>query len=261
MSDSSTKTPPPLSFNDAPIDFLSPQFTGRETDLEYIRNILDMNYDGVPSRCAVYGMHGMGKTQLALQYAKLSFIRQRYSVIFWISGATVEKLNQGFGKVVVLVGLPDYQEQSTRLIAARRWLEEATSKWLLVLDNVSQEAVSFLRDFLPRKNISGHILLTTRTAIVAETVTAVAGQQHQIYELRVPDLKDATSLLLRESEIDTNGLVSPSTSSAEALVKCVGCLPFAISQAASFAKQSHKSLDDVLDLYRSKWRYHVGLKL
>jgi hypothetical protein len=84
-----------------------------------------------------------------------------------------------------------------RLTSARRWfkLEESDvngySQWLLIFDNVAQEAVSFLKEHLPRQNLMGNILLTTRT----EAVATVAGQQHHIVELCAPDLKNAANQL------------------------------------------------------------------
>ena len=240
-------------FNDAPIDLLSSHFTGREKELQDIGNALDVTYGDTPTRCIVGGMPGIGKTQLMLKYVAISYDQQRYHVVFWISGATVEKVNQGFTKVLTLVGHQDHSEQSTRLTSARRWLEESTIKWLLVLDNVSQEVVTFLREHLPRKNRSGHVLLTTRSAVVAEVIATVAGQQHHVFELQTPNLKDAAKLLLREA-----GVNAGKASVAEAVVKRVGCLPLAISHAASFAKQSHKNLDDLLGLYQSTHQYEVS---
>jgi hypothetical protein len=262
---SNQQQPPALSFNDAPIDLLSPHFTGREGELGDIGKGLGASHGSAPTRYAVHGMPGVGKTQLALQFAKLSYNRQQYSLVFWISGATVEKLNQGFAKVLTLVGHPDYSnsDQNIRLTSARRWFEEpkvigpGPSNWLLVLDNISQDAVSFLREHLPRKNSTGNILFTTRTRAVAEAVATVAGQQHHILELLIPSLEHARNQLLKEAGMDSTDPVSPSMNSAEALVKCIGRLPLAISHAASFAKQSHSRLDAMLDLYRSKHKYDV----
>ena len=255
--------PSSLSFNDAPIDLLSSHFTGREEELNHIAEVLCAGQGNVPARYVVHGMQGLGKTQLALKYAELSFRRQQYSAIFWISGASVEKLHQGFTKVLYLVGHPDRDtpEQGIKLTLARRWLEEhitdSSFKWLLVVDNVAQEAVGFLREHFPRKNASGNILLTTRTRDVAQAVTTVAGQRHQIVELRAPDLQCAALLLLREAGINTNDTDPTTIDRAETLVKCVGCLPLAISHAASFAQQSNKNLEDVLLLYQSKHKYEV----
>ena len=256
---SSSQAPQPLSFNDAPIDLLSSYFTGRNDDLEHVGNLLGVNYGDTPTRCAVYGMQGIGKTQLGLQYAKLSYDQQRYSVVFWIPGATIGKLNQGLAGVLTLIGHPDrdHQDQNSRLTAVRHWLEGCAIRWLLILDNVAQEAVSFLREHLPRRNSNGNILLTARTRVVAEAVARVAGQQHSIFELRPMGLNDATTLLLREAGMHTDP-TSAATSGANDLVKCLGSLPLAISHAASFAKQSGKNLADVVGIYKSKHKYDVG---
>lgn len=256
-----------LSFNDAPIDLLSSHFTGREEELDHTENIFRTSHGSAPTRFAIWGIPGIGKSQLVLQYVKLSYDWQKYSVIFWISGATIEKLNQGFAKLLALVGHPDrdHPEQWVRLSSARRWLEESDMnghfRWLLVLDNVGCEAVDFLREHLPRKHSTAHILLTTRTKAIAEAATTVAGQQHQILELRAPNLNDATNQLLREAGINTGDPPLAAINGAERLAKSLGCLPLAISQAASFAKQSHKNLDDVLGLYQSKHKFEVSFNL
>lgn len=186
----------------------------------------------------------------------------RYQIVFWISAATIEKLNHGFAKVLDLVDHRDrnYPEQSSRLTSAQRWLEELDSvKWLLVFDNVDKGTLDFLREHLPRKNSSGNILFTARTKAIAEAAVSTAGKQHQTFGLRAPDLDDAVKLLLIEAGIDTSNYMSLSTKAAEDLVKCVGCLPLAISHAASFVKQSHKNLGDLLRIYRSEHKYHVCL--
>ena len=266
-SGSSNQQPPALSFNDSPIDLLSPHFTGREDELDDIGNGLSSSNSNGPTRYALHGMPGVGKTQLTLQFAQLSYNQQRYALVFWISGTTVEKLNQGFAKVLTLVGHPDYSnsDQNIRLTSARRWLEEANmngpgpSNWLLILDNINMDTVSFLREHLPRKNASGNILFTARTRDVAKAVTTVAGQPlHRVFELLVPNLEHATKQLLKEAGINSTDPASGPINSAEALVKCIGRLPLAISHAASFSKQSQNSLNDVLGLYQSKHKYDVG---
>ena len=105
-----------LTFNDAPIDFLSTHFTGREQELEHMQQVFDVTHGNIPTRCSIRRMHGLGKTQLTLQFANLSFDPGRYSHIFWSSATTVEKLHQGFARVLQLVGLPDrhVKKQSNR---------------------------------------------------------------------------------------------------------------------------------------------------
>jgi NB-ARC domain len=244
-----------LSFNDAPLDLLSVYFMGRDKELARIRKVLETSHGDIPTRCIIHGMHGLGKSQLALQFAKLSFQQHGYSLIFWMSATTVEKLNQGYIHLLNLVGHPDrlHPEQSARLTAARRWLEEFGSvSWLLVLDNVDPSTLGFIRQNLPRKNQKGNILFTTRTAAVATALARSAGQQHEAIELGIPDVEDAAHLFLTEGGMDVTSTTALTMSKAEKVVKRVGCLPLAVSHAASFMKESHKTLGEIIDLFDSE---------
>jgi hypothetical protein len=258
---SSNQAPPSLTLNDAPLDLLSVHFTGREKELARISEILNGVHGDVPTRCVVHGMHGLGKTQLALQFAKSSYIRGRYSLVFWISAATIDKLNTGFVKILDLIQHPArfyLSNQTSRLTEARRWLEASASiSWLLVLDNVDVSTLDFIRENLPRQNRQGNILFTTRTLDVASVLSSVAGQQHQVLELGFPDARDAIGLFLRESGIDSASVTRLTANKAYEVVKCVGCLPLAISQAASFMNQSHKELDYTLHLLQSEGKMQV----
>jgi hypothetical protein len=258
---SSSQAPSPLAFNDAPLDLLSVHFTGREKELARISEVLNCVHEDVPTRCVIHGMHGLGKTQLALQFAKRSYNGGRYSLIFWISAATTEKLNNGFVKILDLIRHParfQLVEQNSRLTEARRWLEDSTSiSWLLVLDNVDVSTLDFIRENLPRHNRRGNILFTTRTPDVASALSCAAGKQHQVLELGFPDVPDAVNLFLRESSIDAASATQLTMNKAYEMVKCVGCLPLAISSTASFMRQSHKELDDTLLLLQSECKMQV----
>ena len=131
--------------------------------------------------------------------------------------------------------------------------------WLLVIDNVDKGTVGFLRGLLPRRNLRGDILFTTRNKDVAEAMVNITDRMHHMLELKTPDSKDAAVLLLKEAGIDANNTTSSITNKAQDLVKCVGYLPLAISQAALFMSESHKTIEDMLDLYRSKSKINVSL--
>jgi hypothetical protein len=258
-SSSSTQAPMLSPFIEAPLDLLSIYFTGRDKELDEIARTLDILHGDVPARCVVYGMHGIGKTQLALRFANDSFDQERYSHVFWMSATTVEKLSQGFADLLTLVAHPDRSnllDQSARLKAARRWLEDARSiNWLLILDNVDPTTLGFLQANLPRRNRQGNILFTTRTEVVAAALARTAGQEHKVIELGLPELQHATKLLLVES--NTNAISATAKSKAEEVVKFVGQLPLAVSHAASFMKLTQKSLDDILLLFHSEHQSQV----
>jgi hypothetical protein len=200
-------------------------------------------------------MPGIGKSQLILHYAKISFDLGRYSHVFWMSANSVNKLNHGLAKILDLVGHPDryLQEQSAKLTAARLWLE-SHDDWLLVFDNVDSSTLDLLRAHLPRRNAGGNILFTTRMMDVADALVNAAGDKHSILQLRALDPRDSANLLLKDAGV---ALTPSLLDHAEQLVECVGRLPLAVVHAASFMKQTHTTLDKMLELYRSKEKIEV----
>jgi hypothetical protein len=256
--------PSTRSVNDVPVDFLSIHFTGRATELDFLKELFNSaQKSDVPTRCAVHGMPGIGKTQLMLRYAKLSFDKNLYSHIFWISSTSVDKLTQGIANILDLVGHPgrNLREQSAKLTAARLWLEEShihgCTRWLIAFDNVDRSTLGFLRTHLPRRNAQGNILFTMRTDDVAQALVNVGGEQHRTLELRALEVRDTTILLFEDAGIDA-GSVSPSQIyQAEQLVQRVGRLPLAVAQVGSFMKQTHTALDEMLVLYKTEERMDV----
>jgi hypothetical protein len=255
---SSNATSPPTSFNDTPLGFLSAHFTGRQDELAHITKSLDVVHGDIPTSCVVYGDHGVGKTQLTFMLTKTAFAQGRYTCIFWIPATTIEKLHQGFSRLLHLVAHPERSnpDGDVRLTVARRWLEDFVSgRWLLVFDNVARDTVDFLREHLPRKNNHGNILLTTRTKSVATALANALGEHHDILELRIPDVKAAVHLLLghfEDSEIDVN------SSQLREIVSLLGCLPLAIAQIAAYVRETENTFDNLLAILKSDARIDVG---
>ena len=260
-----------VPINDAPLGILTAHFTDRKTKLVEIRSALTPRPDNLPARCAIVGMPGLGKTQLALKYSLEVFDQARGPMIFWTSAATPEKLAQGLCKILDIVDHVDrdHMDQNVRLSAAQRWLEDAGSSfslpWLLVLDNVNEESVPFLREHLPRANGHGAILLTMRSIDVASALIT-SDLNQVILELEDFSPADAKNLLLAELQASNPDNTASQIAEAEILVKCVGCLPLAIGHVASFANQHLKRLDYILHLFENKhamevlsWPNHLSL--
>jgi hypothetical protein len=206
-------------------------------------------------------MHGIGKTQLALQYAKLAFDQSQFSHIFWIQATTIEKINLGLTNILGLVGHidRDHQEQSVKLRSARLWLEWPDRDgvdWLIVFDNVEMETLDFLRTHLPRQNNRGSILFTTRTRKVAESL--VSGKQDCAIELGALDVSTAVELFFRDANVDTGAVDDSLTTKAEEIVGCVGRLPLAVSHAASFMKESQRSPEEMLAIFEGEQKIDVS---
>lgn len=200
-------------------------------------------------------MPGVGKTQLALKFATLAFQKGQHSYIFWVSAVSVEKLTQDASKLVDLLRLPGRYtlNQASRVTAARAWLEDSTAakSWLVVLDNLSEEtAITILRDFLPRHNHGGRILMTTRTATIAERFTAPGGSSQ--LALQPPGIDDAIVMLSSGAKLEQKGQKEASCADLEHLVRSVGSLPLAIDQAASFMRHTGSNPQEVLNVYESE---------
>ncbi|KZP26554.1 TPR-like protein [Athelia psychrophila] len=239
LHDPANQLPP---FNDAPIDRISSCFTGREPELDFITTSFNTFQSDKPTRFVIYGMPGLGKSQLALQHANLGFTAKVYSHVFCVSATTVEKLSQGLARILGLLNHADrnHPDQAVQIAAVRLWLEQSDRhgcrRWLLMFDNVTAESAKFLRDHLPRQNASGTILITTRTRNIAEAVANVAGQKHLIFQLKALSKAQSVSLLLKKAGID--GIAPADLASAEKLVSRMGCLPLAVQQAGSYMKRS-----------------------
>jgi hypothetical protein len=220
----------------------------------------------VPTRCVVYGMPGLGKTKLALRFAEIVFTQLLYSYIFWMSAATPDKLIEGMAKILDLVGHAERtrSEQNAKLTAARLWLEDSQRidgvRWLLILDNVDKSSLGFLREHLPRRNVKGDILFTTRASDVAGALVRVAGGRHSKHELRVPDLAEATDLLFSSAGIDAGTVTPTQKNQAEELIQNLGSLPLAIVQAASYMRQTDMTLDGMLEISKSERKIEVCLE-
>ncbi|KZP22557.1 hypothetical protein FIBSPDRAFT_695204, partial [Athelia psychrophila] len=196
-----------LPFNDAPVDLISSCYTGRAEEIDLIAETLASCIGDEPSRFAIWGMPGLGKSQTALKYAHCSFKSGRHTHIFWITATTMEKVSQGLVKVLDLVKHLERHNpnQAAQVTAARLCLEHSEqhgfSRWLVIFDNVTLASLSFLRENLPRQNVNGSILITTRTSDVAEALTNVAGKQHPVHELDALTLEQSAELLLKRAGV------------------------------------------------------------
>lgn len=165
----------------------------------------------------------------------------------------MEKLSQDISKAVDLLRLRGRHtlNQASKLTAARGWLEDSTvaKGWLVVLDNVSEEtAITTLRDFLPRENCKGRILMTTRIATVTERYSVSGGLPRMA--LQSPGIDDAIAMLSAGAKLEREDLKEVNYTNLERLVRSVGNLPLAIDQAASYMRETGCSSQEVLDGYK-----------
>lgn len=230
---------------------LSPYFCGRDTELAFIDSGLQTNQPmNIPARFAVYGISGLGKSQLIMQLGMMGFASKKYNHVFWIAADTEAKLLEGFSSILNELEHPDQhsQNQKDKITTARLWLEDVdkTQSWLLVIDNAVPSVASSLHNILPAKNQYGHVVMTTQKSNIAYDF--VKGRPHQSATLALQglSLEDATHLLLSSAGVSSLNISDEERTKAQTLVKRTGFHPLGISYAAAGAA-SMGSFQEILD--------------
>jgi len=216
----------------------NPNFTGREDLLAQIHASLTSGRPAALTQTALAGLGGIGKTQLANEYAYRH--ADEYEVVWWIRSEEPARLASDYAGLAAALGLPEKDEQDQRVIiaAVRAWLEHNT-KWLLVGDNVPHP--HDIEPYLPRGG-AGHVLITSRDQNWRGLATPVT----------VPRLSRAESIAFLEK-----WLGRPEPRAGE-LAQEMDDFPLALAQAAAYMEATQTTVADYLDLYRARrkdlWR-------
>jgi tetratricopeptide (TPR) repeat protein len=224
----------------------NPLFTGREELLTQLATTLHAGQPTALSQPqAISGLGGIGKTQLALEYAYR--YRGDYQAVLWAQADTRENLTSSYLTIVALLNLPEKSEQeSARAIAAvKNWFQRNTG-WLLILDNADELALA--RDFLP-PSMGGQVLLTTRAQ--------ATGRFARRLEVDTLPTEQGTLFLLRRA-----GLLAPDATLEQAPegdrdIACAICeelggLPLALDQAGAYIEETGCRLSEYQQLYQRR---------
>jgi MinD-like ATPase involved in chromosome partitioning or flagellar assembly/tetratricopeptide (TPR) repeat protein len=134
-------------------------FTGRNTVLENLRSQLTAKGSAVVLPVALHGLGGVGKTQVALEYAHR--FKADYDLIWWINAEVSNFINESLAELArrlnIRVGesLPDAAREALESLRVER---AQNQRWLLIFDNARDPAD--LRDYIP--DGPGHVLITSR---------------------------------------------------------------------------------------------------
>ncbi|HUN30877.1 MAG TPA: FxSxx-COOH system tetratricopeptide repeat protein [Trebonia sp.] len=192
-------------------------FTGRAETLELLRDKLSGSGAVIVAQ-ALYGLGGVGKTQLALEYAH-RFMAD-YDLVWWVPSERAEEISQSLAelarKMDLRVGDNVAEAAEAALDALRR---DIIPHWLLIFDNADNPKQ--LESYLPVG--SGHVIITSRN----QAWTNIA----DLLEVNVFSRGESIAHLLRHVP---NLEVHDATRVAEAL----GDLPLAIEQASAWLEQT-----------------------
>lgn len=145
---------------------LNPRFFSGSEEVKRVKETLDPRKNETKLRVmAIYGLGGVGKTQLALHYANTSF--SHYDVIAWIPSETQIKMTQALSVLARKLGLlkeSENEDDSQASLKVRDWLDSSGHTFLLIFDNA--ERIDILLQVWP-SSIKGSLLITTRSLAVA----------------------------------------------------------------------------------------------
>lgn len=208
----------------------NPNFTGREKLLAELHKSLS---SGTPAALtqAIAGLGGVGKTQLALEYAYRH--RDDYQVSWWVRSEQPAQLAGDYAALAEALNLPekDATEQEQAIAAVREWLE-ANSEWLLIFDNVPEP--SSLDGYLPRPQ-TGAIVITTRHGAWRGTAEPL--------EVKVLPPRESIAFLKRRTGRQRDA-------DAGALAEALGNLPLALEQAAAYVEENGLSFGEYLAIFK-----------
>ena len=198
---------------------------------------------GVVVTQAVYGLGGVGKSELALQYA--SAHRGDYGLVWWITAADAGQVEAGLAGLAGRL-CPAVAAEGTTVDAAgwaTGWLQSHKG-WLLILDNV--EDLADIEPLLGQLG-GGHVIVTSRRDVDW-------GRLADPVRLDVLTLEAATQLLvLRTGQYDASDQEAAAQIAAD-----LGFLPLALDQAAAYIVQQRVPLPAYLaSLRRDPARMHA----
>ncbi|GGL13074.1 hypothetical protein GCM10012284_54650 [Mangrovihabitans endophyticus] len=215
----------------------NPVFTGRELLLSLLGETL--RKESSASVVPLHGLGGVGKTQLATEFAYRN--AERYWLIWWIAAETPEMVRASF---VELARRPETARwlnippgtdaaQTTALVVEA--LSTSTAPWLMVYDNV--EDPEFLAGLMPStpSEGTGHVIVTSRN-------TAGWVGRGDAIEVDVFERRESIELLQRHGH-------TISHSDANILADKLGDWPLALEQAANWHASTGMPVAEYLEVF------------
>ena len=193
----------------------NPGFTGRDGLLASVRERPATGDRAVVQ--ALAGMGGVGKTQLAIEYAHR--FADGYDLAWWVDAEQGGLIGDQFAVLGLALGCVQAGTGVEVVRAAVLGELGQRGRWLLVFDNAEDPAD--IRPWLPGG--AGHVLITSREHRWAEIAVLV----------EVDVLARAESVAILRGRVPGLGAAVPDRLAAE-----LGDLPLAIAQAAGFMAET-----------------------
>jgi hypothetical protein len=222
------------------------KFVGREQEMKVLHQQIQAH--GQVTVCAVMGMGGVGKTELALQYALTH--KQNYpGGICWLKANEKDVGQQivEFARSRLRLEIPDGLNSSLVAQVGFCWTNWRPGDVLVVLDNVDNYPE--IEPYLPPQKSRFRVLITTRFKL-DDLPCALT--------LEVLTLDGALELLKQWVGVET---LSAESDGASELCERLGRLPLALTLVGHYLKKRRISLAEMLKRLESKRLNHSSLEV
>jgi hypothetical protein len=184
------------------------------------------------------GLGGVGKTQLAAEYARRVWAENGVELLVWVTASSRAAVQATYAQAAAEIGLPpvfDVELAAERFVG---WLQDTNRSWLVVLDAVADPAD--LRGLWPTGS-SGRTVVTTRRRDAMLT-----DHGRRLVDIGLYTAAEAVAYLNDKLGGAGTGVMAE----AAELAFDLGYLPLALAQAANFIRDRDMSCAD----YRRRWR-------
>jgi tetratricopeptide (TPR) repeat protein len=214
-------------------------FSGRGELLEQLHaSLLAESTAAVMPTGALHGLGGVGKTQLALEYAHR--FASDYDIAWWVPAELPTSATAALAALAHRLGVEEMADQG-EMVARLFDLLRQRDRWLLVYDNA--ERPDRLTGLLPPGG-GGQVLVTSRWS--------TWGSQAAPLRVNVLARDESIAFLRKRTGADDQAAL-------DVLAELLGDLPLALEEAAAYLEETGTGLDEYLKLVQERAREVFGL--
>ncbi|KXJ89485.1 P-loop containing nucleoside triphosphate hydrolase protein [Microdochium bolleyi] len=226
----------------------NPDFVGRSDVLEKLKSQLG---HGQPQssgkqhrRVALYGLGGIGKTQIALAHVYWLQETSPDVSVFWVHASNAERFRQSYVSIAEECQIPGHDDPKTDVLPLlKRWLErKERGRWLMVIDNADDAQLVSGPEGVGRhipECAHGSVVVTTRNKEAGSRLTR-GGRPIEVREMGESESEELLKKKLEEGGVEADALM--------ALASRLERLPLALVQAAAFMQEKSVPVSRYLQL-------------
>ncbi len=227
-----------------PFASLGSLFMGRDKPLDDLRAALVGGKGAEVTGRALYGLGGIGKTRLAIEYAH--WRETEYSMLLFVRAKDRATLHASLAALAgpQVLNLPEKEapQDAVKIEAVLKQLDDNPT-WLMILDNADDdEAVEAVSDLMARLK-GGHVIVTARASNFQASLPTL--------ELDVLENGAAVEFLLQRTR-GKRAVAANDEAQARELAHELGGLALGLEQAGAYIARQRIGFARYLALWREK---------